>query len=356
MPGTSGWQLRDGEQIITSNTSLLGRKHFLIGITRVRNEALILRDTLDYVGTHVDAIVAYDDASTDRTLEILGGHPKVALIVTNRSWEADIEARRIAEGRHRGLLLQTAREQLQFDWIFCFDADEHVTGDLRGFIEGTHSSDYDGVRVQLFDAYMTPGDHASYQADRELLGFRRFFGPERRDILMLWRNRSEVIFAKRHAREPGGVERVGTGLYCQHYGTRPLGRDLRILCGTLSVRYLRTKMAAIAKVEQSTSNLTLCGPCTSGVTRSSRMRSRCDLSENRAFLPARANVTAWLTGSRRASRFSQKRPLHSAGHSIFHDRFKPTGVSEDPESRYYPSQVRDFFRGPVQSREGDGEN
>jgi hypothetical protein len=30
--------------------------------------------------------------------------------------------------------------------------------------------------------------------------------------------RSEVIFAKHHAREPGGVERVETGLYCQHHG------------------------------------------------------------------------------------------------------------------------------------------
>jgi hypothetical protein len=148
-------------------------------------------------------------------VEILRGHPKVALIVTNRSWEADIEARRIAEGRHRGLLLQTAREHLQFGWILCFDPDERITGDLRGFVEGTHSSDYDGVRIQLFDAYMTPGDHAPYQADRELLGFRRFFGPERRDILMLWRNRLEFIFAKR---EPVGVERVRTGLYCQHYG------------------------------------------------------------------------------------------------------------------------------------------
>src|SRR3984957_533395 len=246
MPDTSSWQLRDGEQIIACNTSLLGHKHFLIGITRVRNEALILRDTLNYVSKQVDAIVAYDDASTDRTLDILGGHPKVALIVTNRSWEADIEARRIAEGRHRGLLLQTAREQLQFDWIFCFDADERVSGDLRGFIEGTHFSDCDGVRVQLFDAYMTPGDHAPYQADCELLGFRRFFGPERRDILMLWRNRLEVIFAKHHAREPGGVKRVGTGLYCQLWQVvvgRPLGRDLRILHATLSVRYLRTKMA-----------------------------------------------------------------------------------------------------------------
>src|SRR5260370_7017883 len=121
MPCSSSWQLRDGEQIIACNTSILGHKLFLIGITRVRNEALILRDTLEYVGKHVDAIVAYDDASTDRTLEILGGHPKVALIVTNRSWEADIEPRRIPEGRHPGLLLQTPHEHLQFDSTFCFD-------------------------------------------------------------------------------------------------------------------------------------------------------------------------------------------------------------------------------------------
>src|SRR3984893_18047917 len=192
MPGTSSWQLRDGEQIIACNTGLLGHKHLLIGITRVRNEALILRDTLDYVGKHVDAIVAYDDASTDRTLDILGGHPKVALVVTNRSWEADIKARRIAEGRHRGLLLQTAREQLQFDWIFCFDADERVTADLRGFAGGPRAGNCDGVRIRLFDAYMTPDDREPYRPDRELLGFRRFFGPEQRDILMLWRNRPEV--------------------------------------------------------------------------------------------------------------------------------------------------------------------
>ncbi len=215
MSGTSNWQLRDGEQVIVCNTSLLGRKHFLIGITRVRNEALVLQDALNYVGKQVDAIVAYDDASTDRTLGILSEHPKVALIVANQLWEADIEARRLAEGRHRGLLLQAAREHLQFEWMFCFDPDERVIGDLRGFTERTHSSDYEGVRVQLFDAYMTPGDHAAYHADRELLDFRRFFGPERRDILMLWRNRLEVTFARR---EPDGLERVGTALHCQHYG------------------------------------------------------------------------------------------------------------------------------------------
>ncbi len=218
MPDTDSWQLRDGEQVIAGNAGLLGRRHFLIGITRVRNEALVISDTLDYVGSQVDAIVAYDDASTDRTLEILREHPKVALVVANRSWETDIEARRIAEGRHRGLLLQTAREHLQFDWMFCFDADERVAGDLRAFTEATHSSGCDGVRIELFDAYMTPDDQAPYQAGRELLDFRRFFGPERRDILMLWRNRPEVSFAQHHKREPAGIERVVTGLHCQHYG------------------------------------------------------------------------------------------------------------------------------------------
>jgi glycosyltransferase involved in cell wall biosynthesis len=213
----SNWQLRDSEQVMTGNGTLLDRKHFLVGITRLRNEALILPDTLDYLGRHVDAIVAYDDASTDRTPEILLAHPKVALVVANRSWEEDVAARRLAEGRHRGLLLEMARTRLDCDWMLCFDPDERVTGDLRGFL-AARPRDCEGVRVRLFDAYMTPDDHAPYQSERALMDFRRFFGPEERDILMLWRNRPNVFFGAQHAREPGGFERVETELYCQHYG------------------------------------------------------------------------------------------------------------------------------------------
>lgn len=215
---TASRGLRGSEQIIAANEGLLGRKHLLIGITRLRNEELILRDTLDYVGKQVDAIIAYDDASTDSTREILRSHPKVALIVSNASWEEDIEARLIAEGRHRGLMLQLAREQLPHEWMLCFDADERVTGDLRGFLEGPDLGDCEGVRVPLFDAYMTPDDCAPYQSGRALLNFRRFYGPEQRDILMLWRNRAQVFFPEQKARAPGGIERVQTGLRCQHYG------------------------------------------------------------------------------------------------------------------------------------------
>jgi glycosyltransferase involved in cell wall biosynthesis len=174
IPATGRWQLRDCERIITGNTGLLGQKHFLIGTTRFRNEALILQDTLNYVGEQVDTIIAYDDASTDRTLEILRRHPKVVLIVTNGSWEEDIEARRIAESRHRGLLLQIARARLKFDWMFCFDADERVTGDLRGLARGSRAGNRDGVRIRLFDAYMTPDDRAPYHPDRKLLAFVDF--------------------------------------------------------------------------------------------------------------------------------------------------------------------------------------
>ncbi len=132
---TMDWQLRDSEKIVRGNEALLGRKHFLVGLTRVRNEALLLPDTLDYLARHVDAIVAYDDASTDDTVEILRTHPKVALIVANGAWEQDVAARKLAEGRHRGLLLDMARAELPHDWMLCFDPDERVTGDLRGFVE-----------------------------------------------------------------------------------------------------------------------------------------------------------------------------------------------------------------------------
>jgi glycosyltransferase involved in cell wall biosynthesis len=215
-PGT--WPLRQSERIISGNDSLLGQKHFLVAITRVRNEALLLPDTLDYLAPQVDAIVAYDDASTDETVEILRAHPKVALIVANQAWEKDVEARKRAEGRHRGLLLDIARAELPHDWMLCFDPDERVTGDLRGYVEGLGDDPHDAVRVRLFDAYMTPEDRGPYTPDRELLHFRKYYGPEQRDILMLWRNHAGIGFAEGDGRTPRGMTAVKTELYCQHYG------------------------------------------------------------------------------------------------------------------------------------------
>jgi glycosyltransferase involved in cell wall biosynthesis len=212
------WQLRNSEQIIRGNDALIGQTHLLVAMTRMRNEALILPDTLDHLGRQVDAIIAYDDASTDDTVEILRAHPKVAFIVANQSWEQDVSARKAAEARHRGLLLDMARAELPHEWMLCFDPDERVTDDLRAFVASSGGDDCDAVRVKLFDAYLTPEDHAPYTSDRALLDFRRFYGPEQRDILMLWRNGPEIAFAEGGGRTPQGMTSITTALHCQHYG------------------------------------------------------------------------------------------------------------------------------------------
>ena len=175
--------------------------------------------------------------------------------------------------------MQSARAELQFDWVFCFDADERVTGNLRAFANGLRASDCDGVRIRLFDAYMTPDDFAPYQPGRELMGFRRFFGPEERDILMLWRNRPEVYFAEQHAREPGGIERLRTDLQCQHYGKSLSIEHWEETCDY----YIRHfpfdtygRKWLIEKAGQSTPSLISCALFMNGVTRFLRAQSRFD--------------------------------------------------------------------------------
>ena len=218
MFGAGNWSLCETEEVIVCRANLLADSHLLVGLTRVRDESLILQDSLDYVGSFVDAIVAYDDASTDDTFEILKSHPKVALVIKNNVWKTGTQARLESETRHRGLLLQIARKYLRCEWIYCFDADERIIGGVRDFISNVREGECNGVRIQLFDAYLTPDDHAPYSPGTSLLGLRRNFGPERRDILMLWRNLPHVRFCGLDSREPLGVERMVTAFYCQHYG------------------------------------------------------------------------------------------------------------------------------------------
>lgn len=216
--GFSNWSLGAAERIVVVNPALLERQHQLIGITRLRNESLILQDTLDHVSSFADAIVAYDDASTDGTLGILKSHPKVAIIIENHQWVEQIQGRLAAETRHRGLLLETVRQKMQGEWIYCFDADERIVGDVRDFVDHVSVNECNGVRVRLFDAYMTPDEQTPVRESEQLLNRRSYFGPEYRDILMLWRNLPQVKFCGLDTREPKGVVQVVTHFLCQHYG------------------------------------------------------------------------------------------------------------------------------------------
>lgn len=218
MLGTGDLQLSANERILICNERLLARPHLLVGITRVRNESFIIEDCLEHVSSFVDAIVVYDDASTDDTLEILKRHPKVALIIENSTWESSQQARLVAETRHRSLLLMAVGNYLNSQWIYCFDADERVVGDVRDFVAQVSPQECNGIRIRLFDAYLTPDDHHPHTPGTPLLDSRRNFGPERRDILMVWRHQPQVAFRGLDAREPVGVDQVLTHFYCQHYG------------------------------------------------------------------------------------------------------------------------------------------
>ncbi len=215
------WELSASERIWTREGGAIGNtlEIPLVVLLRVRNEELILVDTLRHLATFADIIVAYEDASTDGTRSILRNQPNVALIVENQRWLESINDRQLAETRHRGLLLQEARHRWRFRWCMCCDADERYVGPIREFVTApTLDVVPTAIRIQLFDAYMTDEDCRPYEQGLPLLNFRKLFGPERRDILMLWRNSDAVKFTGLDAREPQVPGDQTRMFYCQHYG------------------------------------------------------------------------------------------------------------------------------------------
>jgi ABC-type polysaccharide/polyol phosphate transport system ATPase subunit len=216
----AGWSLNEGEALWVRPglPSRTGDKVPLLVLLRVRNEELILKDTLDHLSTFADYICVYEDASTDSTREILKSCEKVVLIVENNHWQSGIDNRLLSETRHRGMLLDFARLHFDFQWCMCCDADERYIGPIREYVTASPEMKPEAVRIQLFDAYMTPGDDAPYLPGTPLLNFRRYFGVERRDILMLWQNNDTVKFQGLDAREPVVSGVTDVNFYCQHYG------------------------------------------------------------------------------------------------------------------------------------------
>lgn len=189
----------------------------LIVLLRIRNESLILEDTLDHLSEFCDGIVAYDDCSTDNTFEILQKHPNVLAIIKNFYWKKTIKGRQKAETAHRKKLMEIALKYNP-EWLFCADADERYIGDIRDFITSNKSKGIDGVRLSLFDAYLTPTDNKAYRCGN-LKYFRKYFGVERRDILMLWRASANAVYKGLDRREPQlESKHIQTLFYVQHYG------------------------------------------------------------------------------------------------------------------------------------------
>lgn len=107
----------------------------LVCLLPVRNGQEDLPGYFTSVEPFVDAIVALDDGSTDRTRELLHEHPLVSVVLSNprRSGHAEWDD---AANRNR---LLSAAEELDPDWILSLDVDERIDPSdaavLREFLE-----------------------------------------------------------------------------------------------------------------------------------------------------------------------------------------------------------------------------
>lgn len=183
----------------------------LIGITRVRNEALIIGDTIQHYLDRCDRIVMYDDDSTDDTVAIaaaVGGEQ--VEIIRGTTWQVD---RRPEETRHRALVLERARS-LGADWALCFDADERLVGDLPNL----ETARANGFTFRLFDGYLTEILQSPYTRG-PLEDLPRMWGPEYRDILILFRvSASRFVGDGNRCPRTAGVIKRAPGVFVKHYG------------------------------------------------------------------------------------------------------------------------------------------
>lgn len=197
------------------------KKPKIIGLIILRNESLVLQDTLDSMAQIVDGIVVLDDASTDNSVDICLKHPSVLNVVLNTEWISGLKGERyIQESIHRQKILEVGR-RYHPKWFLYMDADERIDGDIREYMLNNMSNKkVKGIRLALYDAYITKDDKAPY-IEGALFGFRKWFGQERRDIMMAWKDSSSVNFkVSEMARVPSGVneEDIVDIFFVQHYG------------------------------------------------------------------------------------------------------------------------------------------
>ena len=157
----------------------LDNKPIIRGLLKVRNEAHIIKETLDNWATFcTGGIYIYDDVSTDKTVEICRAHPAVKDIILGEFWDPDREK---AEWFNRQAILARAQQDSgPDDWFVYFDADEHIYNFTAYELFG--NPDVKAIACRLYDIYITPDDEFKDYKQR------KWIGPEFRTIPFFFRN------------------------------------------------------------------------------------------------------------------------------------------------------------------------
>ncbi len=201
------------------------KKPKVIGLLRVRNEKMLIKEQVEHFASFCDQIYAYDDGSTDGTLEVLQDHPDVDGVFANPGAQPSKFPRRdktrIAWKMTR--LFNFARKKskaTEKDWFAYADVDEKFEQKLiQAIPEIVSQNKYDAVLCECYEFYLTDQDQdISYNGDIESI--RKYCGTEYRILPFLFRNISKVFFATT-AREPFGFdpERIWHSSFkTKHYG------------------------------------------------------------------------------------------------------------------------------------------
>lgn len=189
------------------------------GLTKVRNEREIIKDSLDnWAGICTGGIYVYDDKSDDNTVEICKKHPAVVDVIEGDFWDPDREK---AEWFNRQQVLMRAQQDADpDDWFVYFDADEHIYNfESFGFF---NTPGVKAIACRLYDFYITPEDVDKNYKERQ------WIGPEFRSIIFFFKNSPYLRYSLSDQREVtlepdlqipihGDIKHYGKGFSVEHW-------------------------------------------------------------------------------------------------------------------------------------------
>ena len=189
------------------------RKYNICGLTRIRNESLIIQEHLDAMAEYcTGGIYVFDDASEDNTVEICKKHKAVKAVIGVKEWDGKTELA-IIEMHQRQALMEEAQKSNP-EWFVYLDADERLFYNFEDL-----NDNIDFVISRLFDFYITEEDKdRAYNGN--IVAMRKWCGPEYRDIVSVFRNLQGTYFTRKNSRNPDIAlynRKISTGVI-RHYG------------------------------------------------------------------------------------------------------------------------------------------
>lgn len=191
----------------------------LVGLTRVKDEEMMMQEHLDHMAQFCDEIWVYDDLSSDGTYEIAKKHPKVKEVMqTSKHWKPKkygIVKDPLELGKKNQKLMDKASKESRADWFVFMDVDEFLDENLiKELPKLLQDKKYDAICLELYDFFITEKDKDRlYKGD--LQAIRPYCGTEYRHQLILWRNIKGLYFREGTHREPNGLKKSRT-LYSHH--------------------------------------------------------------------------------------------------------------------------------------------